>query len=479
MRKIISILMCSIFACTGSLQVYAEEVQEPELTETEVQQIDSDESEETDSFDSSEAIEPEITESEEPAEETAIETDEPVEENTAEEVVIEEIEEPVEVLTAGNAKVSGDIVRKDNSGISLEEPITARLFRMDWKDKNTKNEADMVEVGTCVIPAGTSAFEFTGVEDGDYRISGNTVVGNALFKIAMATPYITVKDGAPVTGLKVSSSWVYNYDNGSRKYTTFQKSKGDEGFELPFESPESFSQIYVYPVGHDSYKGGALKEGFVVDMEKHVIRFTKDFIDALKSGTRYSVAITTSEGVEYLYFSVDEDLNCVFLQEGEKFYWYESGVRQGTYDDPQGVMGDGTIRGREIYDPATNGWYWLDSVYDGAKATGKEVWMPYIYQDEAKWDDAQKAKIAEESDPGMAECVLNAMRKKDGKWVRYDENGKMLKGWVTIEGELANLYPEQAGNRYYYDNRTGLMAKGWVTIGGRRFHFDEETGVLK
>ena len=166
-----------------------------------------------------------------------------------------------------------------------------------------------------------------------------------------------------------------------------------------------------------------------------------------------------------------------FFYEKTAGYWYENGIRQGTFSDPQGVVGDGTIRGREIYDSATNGWYWLDSVYDGAKAVGKEVWMPYIYQDEDTWDDARKVSTAYESDSGMGDCVLDAIRTKKGKWVRYDENGKMLKGWVTIEGELAKLYPKQAGNTYYYDSRTGLMAKGWVTLNGVRYHFDETTGA--
>ncbi len=53
----------------------------------------------------------------------------------------------------------------------------------------------------------------------------------------------------------------------------------------------------------------------------------------------------------------------------------------------------------------------------------------------------------------------------------------MLKGWVTIEGALAEKYPDQVGNTYYYDTRTGLMAKGNVTIGGVLYHFDENTGV--
>ena len=55
----------------------------------------------------------------------------------------------------------------------------------------------------------------------------------------------------------------------------------------------------------------------------------------------------------------------------------------------------------------------------------------------------------------------------------------MLKGWVTIKDKLAEIYPHQSGNVYYYDYKTGLMAKGWTTIGGKRYFFNEITGVLE
>ena len=161
-----------------------------------------------------------------------------------------------------------------------------------------------------------------------------------------------------------------------------------------------------------------------------------------------------------------------------KNYWFEDGVKQGTADDPKGVMGDGTVRGREIYDPVTNEWYWLDAVYDGAKAVGKEVWMPYVYQNEDSWTAEEKAKLASESDEGMADLVLTEMNEKHGKWVRYDENGAMLKGWITIDGELAKHYPKQAGKTYYYDTRTGIMARGTITLGGTTYQFDKITGEL-
>ena len=37
---------------------------------------------------------------------------------------------------------------------------------------------------------------------------------------------------------------------------------------------------------------------------------------------------------------------------GGPWYWYENGVRQGT-----------TGRGKEIYDPASDAWYWLCLLY--------------------------------------------------------------------------------------------------------------------
>ncbi len=152
----------------------------------------------------------------------------------------------------------------------------------------------------------------------------------------------------------------------------------------------------------------------------------------------------------------------VWKSDGNKSYWYENGVKQGTLDDPKGVEGYGTIRGREIYYHGTNvsfgndssaGWYWLDACYDGAKATSKEVWLPYVYQDE---------------ESGSTE----------GKWVRYDHVGRMYKGWYNVFAQSVKYYPDQFGNRYYYDPITGAMSKGWRMIDGTAYHFNEHTGVL-
>ena len=169
------------------------------------------------------------------------------------------------------------------------------------------------------------------------------------------------------------------------------------------------------------------------------------------------------------------------------YYWYENNIRQGTYDDSKGVIGDGTIRGREIYDPGTDAWYWLDSVYNGAKAADKEVWMPYIYQGEETWDDAGIHGVSLDSNSysengimaQMAAQVENAIKNKAGKWVRYRQNGAMIKGWYSVNGRDAFIYPNQVGNTYYYDQKTGLMAKGQTQIDGKTYSFDTITGVLQ
>ena len=216
---------------------------------------------------------------------------------------------------------------------------------------------------------------------------------------------------------------------------------------------------------------GKLARGWYIDKKR------KQYFD-LDSSRRYE----GKENVEgqIMYFSNEDGylLNKKWVKEKNKNYWIENGIKQGTYDDAACVIGDGICRGREIYDPASNGWYWLDSVYDGAKAEGKEVWIPYVYQKEDDWTQDQIEQMSYASDNGLVEYVYNAIKNKSGKWVRYDSNGKMAKGWYTVEGKEVSYYPDQKGNTYYYDTMTGIMAKGLVKIDGKEYYFDEITGVL-
>lgn len=116
-------------------------------------------------------------------------------------------------------------------------------------------------------------------------------------------------------------------------------------------------------------------------------------------------------------------------------YWCENGIKLGTEG-----------RGKEIYDPDSDAWYWLDEVQDGAKTVSKDVYQ--------------------ESDAGIWGDLIQEDGSRKGKWVRYDANGHMIKGWSWANG-----------NSYYFDEKFGTMAKGFASIDKQEYYFNAETGV--
>lgn len=135
-------------------------------------------------------------------------------------------------------------------------------------------------------------------------------------------------------------------------------------------------------------------------------------------------------------------------------YWYENGVRQGTEG-----------RGKEIYDPGTDAWYWLDAVDNGKMAVNKDVYQESYAGDYADRPDGT------------------------GKWVRYDENGRMVKGeddrfggWYRFDevtgAMVKGWYTDANGRKYYYDRETGQMVHGYAVVDGQYLYFDYETGVF-
>lgn len=165
--------------------------------------------------------------------------------------------------------------------------------------------------------------------------------------------------------------------------------------------------------------------------------------DTNENGTYYFEPVTGAmakgivniEGTDYRFDDVTGILlDNVFVNDNGCEYWYEDGIRQGLEG-----------RGKEIYDPSTDAWYWLDSVDNGKKATSKDVYQESFAGQYADREDGT------------------------GKWVRYDENGRMIKGW--------NWSEEKQGT-YYFDPVTGAMAKGDAEIDGIKYVFDSATGKL-
>lgn len=153
------------------------------------------------------------------------------------------------------------------------------------------------------------------------------------------------------------------------------------------------------------------------------------FVDAtVKQTSGVTTAAVTFNGKDYTAKFGEKN---GWVEENGKKYWYEKGVKQGT-----------TGRGKEIYDPDSDAWYWLDAVQGGAMTVNKDV-----YQESAAGQWADKPDGT-------------------GKWVRYDENGHMVKGWQTTDK-----------GTYYFDLITGAMAKGAGDIDGVPCAFDEYTGI--
>ena len=166
-----------------------------------------------------------------------------------------------------------------------------------------------------------------------------------------------------------------------------------------------------------------------------------------------------------------------------------------------GVM----ARDKEAYDPVTNAWYWFDD--DGTMAVDKDAFIPTkADRSEGKWVryDANGAMVKGEDwryggwywfDPTTGEMikgfVLVPVREGGYKWVYYDDiNGQMHHGescinggWYRfndITGEMVHgEYCNSVGSWYYYDEITGIMQKGRVTHHGKEYYYDPYSGIMQ
>ena len=242
----------------------------------------------------------------------------------------------------------------------------------------------------------------------------------------------TATPASGYTGWKTVNGKDYWYENGVKQGTT---GRGKEIYD-----PDSDAWYWLdanqggaKAVSKDVYQESNGGKWVRYDANGHMIKGW----DTNDDGTYYFDLVTgamtkgdaTIDGLPCSFDTVTGiALNCAWKRINGKDYWYEGGKRQGY--DPNNAA----YRGKEIYDPASNGWYWLDNVQQGAKAVSKDV-----YQES-----------------------------NGGKWVRYDANGHMIKGWNT-----------NADGTYYFDPITGAMAKGTTTIDGMTYYFDPATGVKR
>ena len=242
----------------------------------------------------------------------------------------------------------------------------------------------------------------------------------------------TATPASGYTGWKTVNGKDYWYENGVKQGTT---GRGKEIYDLDSDAWYwlDADQGGAKAVSKDVYQESNGGKWVRYDANGHMIKGW----DTNDDGTYYFDLVTgamtkgdaTIDGLPCSFDTVTGiGLNCAWKRINGKDYWYEGGKRQGY--DPNNAA----YRGKEIYDPASDAWYWLDNVQQGAKAVSKDV-----YQESS-----------------------------GGKWVRYDANGQMIKGWNT-----------NADGTYYFDPITGAMAKGTTTIDGMTYYFDPATGVKR
>lgn len=174
-----------------------------------------------------------------------------------------------------------------------------------------------------------------------------------------------------------------------------------------------------------------------------------------------------------------------------KKYWYDNGVM---------------ARDKEVYDPDSDAWYWFDA--DGTMAADKDVFIPTNSErTQGKWVryDEDGGMIKNEDyryngwywfDPTTGEMIKGFVNipvsgDRDGKWVYYDDvTGQMHHGescingnWYYFDdatGKMVHGEYKRNGNWYYYDHITGIMSHGWTTLpNGTRRYYDEVTGILR
>jgi len=372
-----------------------------------------------------------------------------------------------------------------NSGQKITLSLSAKGSNLSYKwEFKAKDSNAWVAVGTgnpCTLIAGAD------ISTGLYRCNIKSSADYREFHIYSEMAQINVLSGTEITkqpqdvnakadsaasfsitakGEQLSYQWQYRMSDSS----DWKNISGGTSNSVQVTIPASWNGAHVRCVVTD-------KKGVKLNSRAATIKVT-DAVNTEPQGTPSASSGNNSGRYRDLEWEVV----------GGKSYWYENNMRQGTISDGKCFSYDGTLRGREIYDSASDGWYWLDVNADGAKAVGKEVFMPYIYQNESSWSEDEINNNAAASGAyaegnyehaEMADQVKRAIQEGKGKWVRYDNNGRMMKGWVTIEGGLENLYPDQVGNTYYYDRKTGLMARGITVIDGQEYYFDEITGALR
>ena len=144
-------------------------------------------------------------------------------------------------------------------------------------------------------------------------------------------------------------------------------------------------------------------------------------------------------------------------------------------------------RVEDTWKKSGDNWFWLDSEEGGAMATDKLVedddntyyvdgngvmvtntWVKVVNEEQDEDDDPAEYRYYYMQSNGKAyKGNGNNLSKKtiDGKRYAFDEDGKMLYGWVKTDGTMANGEDEWQDAYYYFGGwEDGSLKTGWQKI---------------
>lgn len=353
----------------------------------------------------------------------------------------------------GKVTVNGQETEK-LEGLKSGDPVTLKIDPIDTDTLLTKLAgvtvtSGKVEVSTTKVDENTYTFT---MPDGNVNVSVKFTTVEYGIEVKMlgeGEGTITFTDGKTrfAAGTNVTATITPN--GTTYELTKVMYDDGSENKEVTSELKNGCEYTFTMPANHVKFEA-TFEKGPSTEAEERTVHgaaekttitamavFTctdkncasAQFVDAtVKQTSGVTTATVTFNGKDYTAKFGEKN---GWVEENGKKYWYEKGVKQGT-----------TGRGKEIYDPDSDAWYWLDAVQGGAMTVSKDV-----YQESAAGQWADKPDGT-------------------GKWVRYDENGHMVKGWQTTDK-----------GTYYFDLITGAMAKGAGDIDGVPCAFDEYTGI--
>lgn len=93
--------------------------------------------------------------------------------------------------------------------------------------------------------------------------------------------------------------------------------------------------------------------------------------------------------------------------------------------------------------------------------------------------------IVEKEETSKKEETVNSWKQENGKWYRYDKDGKKQTGWVqdgswyylNSKGEMQTGWLLK-DNTWYYLNNSGAMEKGWNKVDGK-WYFMNQSGAME